>query len=526
MAIRIYNTLTRRKDEFVPVHPGKVGIYSCGPTVYDYFHIGNARAFVVPDVIRRYLGYRGYEVTLVQNITDIEDKIIRRAQERGVAPEDVVAQYAQAFFDDRQALGVRPPDVQPRATQHVEGMIMMISSLMEKGLAYEANGDVYYDVSEFGPYGRLSCQNVDDLQAGARVDVGEVKQDPLDFALWKAAKPGEPAWDSPWGPGRPGWHIECSVMSTQYLGPVFDIHTGGVDLVFPHHENEIAQSHGANGEPPVRYWVHNGYVNIDGQRMGKSLGNFKTVRDILKVYPGKVVRYFLISNHYRKPINFSDEELAMCAKALSRIESAVANALFATGMVGWTRGQLEQADAASGDGGAGGGSEASAALGAAAVAAKMAFEEAMDDDFNTAGGIAALHELATAINTYVNRGLEAGQGQSAAARAAVAGAVLVMVELGEVVGILDLDSVATARAGGGAGDEIDGDAATGGQRAGEGGGDNRLAESLIELLLEIRADVRAIKQYALSDKIRGRLAEAGIVVEDTRDGARWKRVSQ
>lgn len=500
MAIRIYNTLTRRKDDFVPVSQGKVGIYSCGPTVYDYFHIGNARAFVVPDVIRRYLTYRGYEVTLVQNITDIEDKIIKRAHERGVAPADIVAEYVQAFIDDRTALGVRPPDIQPRATEHVEGMIHMISALIDKGLAYEANGDVYYDVSKFGEYGKLSGQNIDDLQAGARVDVGELKQDPLDFALWKAAKPGEPAWDSPWGPGRPGWHIECSVMSTRYLGPVFDIHTGGVDLVFPHHENEIAQSHGANDAVPVKYWVHNGYVNIDGQRMGKSLGNFKTVRDILKLYPGRVVRYFLISNHYRKPINFSDEELRMCAKALARIEDSVTNALFATGMTGLGLSGIKRATA-------GASASSEAMLDAAAAAARTSFEEAMDDDFNTAGAIAALHDLATAINTYVNQGM--AQGQSEQARAAVARAVLAMLELGDVVGILDIDTLCN-----------------GASAAGDGGNDgadaNSLVNELIQLLLDVRADARSMKQYGLSDKIRDRLAEAGIVVEDTKDGARWK----
>jgi len=502
VAIRIYNTLTKRKEEFVPVNPGKVGIYSCGPTVYDYFHIGNARAFVVPDVIRRYLQYKGYEVTLVQNITDIEDKIIKRASERGVEPADIVDEYTKAFFEDRKALGVRPPDIQPRATQHVEGMIKMIQKLVDNGLAYVAGGDVYYDVSRFEPYGELSGQNIDDLKAGARVEPGEAKQDPLDFALWKAAKPGEPAWDSPWGPGRPGWHIECSVMSTQYLGPVFDIHTGGVDLVFPHHENEIAQSHGANGHPPVKYWVHNGYVNIDGQRMGKSLGNFKTVRGILKQYPGKVVRYFLISNHYRKPINFSDEELTACGKALARLESAVANALFATGMKGWTREQLEQAV------------RPETQLAQAITAAKASFEEAMDDDFNTAGAIAALHELATALNTYVNQGIQPGQGQSEPVRAAVAAATLAMAELGDVVGILDLDTLLSAHA----------TAETGAEAVGDG--DAKLVESLIRLLLDVRAEARAMKQYALSDKIRGELSELGIVVEDTRDGARWKRVSQ
>ncbi|HNU94920.1 MAG TPA: cysteine--tRNA ligase, partial [Bacillota bacterium] len=525
MAIRIYNTQSRRKEDFVPVSQGKVGMYSCGPTVYDYFHIGNARAFVVPDVIRRYLQYRGYEVTLVQNITDIDDKIIRRAAERGVPTDDVVSQYTQAFIDDRNALGIKAPDIQPRATLHVAEMIEIISKLVQNGLAYERDGDVYYDVSEFAEYGRLSNQNIDDLVAGARVDVGEAKDDALDFTLWKAAKPGEPSWQSPWGPGRPGWHIECSAMSTKYLGLTFDIHTGGVDLVFPHHENEVAQSHGANGMPPVKYWVHNGFINIDGQRMGKSLGNFRTVRDILKQYPGKVVRYFLISNHYRKPINFSDEELRMCAKALGRLEDAVSNALFALGVgagvgagVGLAETQGSELPAwdelrrlaASGP-------CAKAAvqkLDAAAAAAKAQFEESMDDDFNTAGAIAALHELATAINTFVNQDMH-GQGQAAdAERSAVARAVLAMMELGDVVGIVEPESVTAKRTAGAQADE----------GALDGGDAGASADRLIQLLLDVRAEVRAAKLYQVSDMIRDRLGELGVVVEDTRDGARWKLV--
>ncbi len=542
MALRIYNTLSRRKEDFVPVKHGKVGIYSCGPTVYDYFHIGNARAFVVPDVIRRYLQYRGYEVTLVQNITDIDDKIIRRAAERGVNTGEVVSQYTQAFIDDRNALGIKAPDIQPRATEHVAGMIEMIGKLIEKGLAYERNGDVYYDVSKFAEYGRLSNQNIDDLVAGARVDVGEAKDDALDFTLWKAAKPGEPSWQSPWGPGRPGWHIECSVMSTKYLGPTFDIHTGGVDLVFPHHENEVAQSHGANGTPPVKYWAHNGFINIDGQRMGKSLGNFRTVRDILKQYPGKVVRYFLISNHYRKPINFSDEELRMCARALGRLEDAVSNALFAMGVGAGMAMGPDQAQgsewavwdelrrlAASGEAGTASTAGAASAAGAegshvenavqrldaATLAARTQFEESMDDDFNTAGAIAALHELATAINTFVNQDIQ-GQGRAAAVeRSAVARAVLAMMELGDVVGIIEPESLVAQRADGASADQ---DRAASESVAS--------ADRLIQLLLDVRAEVRAAKLYQVSDMIRDRLGELGVVVEDTRDGARWKLVNK
>lgn len=524
MAMRIYNTLTRRKEDFVPVNRGKVGMYSCGPTVYDYFHIGNARAFVVPDVVRRYLQYRGYEVTLVQNITDIDDKIIRRAAERGTTTEEVVGQYVQAFIDDRDALGIKAPDIQPRATEHVAGMIEMISTLIQKGLAYERGGDVYYDVSQFPEYGCLSNQNIDDLVSGARVDVGESKDDPLDFALWKAAKPGEPSWESPWGPGRPGWHIECSVMSTKYLGPTFDIHTGGVDLVFPHHENEVAQSHGANGTPPVKYWMHNGFINIDGQRMGKSLGNFRTIRDVLKQYPGRVVRYFLICNHYRKPINFSDEELRMCAKALGRLEDAVSNALFALGQASgpgslpWdeVRSLAASADGGpAGEAGAAGDASAAGRLDAAVAAARAQFEESMDDDFNTAGAIAALHELATAINTHVNQEMS-GRGRACEAeRGAAARAVLAMMELGDVVGIIEPGSIESRRAGGAE------------QGQGESGVESGVtADRLIQLLLDVRAEVRAAKLYQVSDMIRDRLGELGVVVEDTRDGARWKIVSR
>ncbi|MCR4426419.1 MAG: cysteine--tRNA ligase [Firmicutes bacterium] len=515
MAIRIYNTLTRRKEEFVPLAPGKVGIYSCGPTVYDYFHIGNARAFVVPDVIRRYLEYRGYDVTLVQNITDIEDKIIRRAAERGVSTQEIVDEYTQAFYLDRDALGIRPPNIQPRATEHVRDIIKMIEVLIERGLAYASGGDVYYDVSEFREYGKLSNQNLDDLKAGARAEVGESKDAPLDFALWKAAKPGEPAWESPWGPGRPGWHIECSVMSSKYLGETFDIHTGGVDLVFPHHENEIAQSEGASGKPFVRYWVHNGYVNIDGQRMGKSLGNFKTVRDILKQYPGRVVRYFLIANHYRKPINFSDEELGMCARALSRLEDAVANAAHAAGL---NLGNLDAVRAAAGGADAGvlaggpGSEPADSTSGAkglerAVEDARKLFEESMDDDFNTAGAMAALHDLATGINTYVNEKMPGDPEH--VGRAAVARAVLAMLQLGNVIGVLEPEAFAQAIGGSGA------SATCADERSG-------LVSSLIDLLIEVRTEARASKHYSMSDKIRDRLGELGVIIEDTRDGVRWK----
>ncbi|MEA4883561.1 MAG: cysteine--tRNA ligase [Clostridia bacterium] len=520
MGIRIYNTLSRRKEEFITEKPGVVGMYSCGPTVYDYFHIGNARAFVVPDVIRRYLAYRGYKVTLVQNITDIDDKIIKRAAERGVATHDIVEEFTEAYFHDREALGVGAPDVQPRATEHVPDIISMIGRLIERGFAYERDGDVYFDVSAFPGYGSLSGQSVDGLKAGARVEVGGAKDDPLDFTLWKAAKPGEPFWESPWGPGRPGWHIECSVMSSKYLGTTFDIHTGGVDLVFPHHENEVAQSTGANGVKPVRYWVHNGYVNIDGQRMGKSLGNFKTVRDILKLYPGKVVRYFLISNHYRKPINFSDEELRMCAKALGRLEGAIANSLAWAGLRPddldsirpW--GKAPMAEAGSPE----------AALDNACTDARAKFEESMDDDFNSAGAIGSLHDLATAINSYANAGT-ACRADDDVTRGTVARAALTMIELGQVLGIVEPGEIGPSGMGWDASGQ-DGQAtgATGATGATSGSASERGAsvDQLMELIMQVRAKARAAKQYELSDMIRDGLGDLGIVIEDTRDGARWK----
>ena len=489
MGIRVYNTLTRNKDEFVPVEKGKVSMYSCGPTVYDYFHIGNARAFVVPDLIRKYFTYKGYEVVYVQNITDIEDKIIKRANERGVTPQDIVDEFTKAFIDDRELLGVSTPDYQPKATEYINEIIEMVSILIDKGFAYERNGDVYYDVSAYKDYGKLSNQSIEDLQAGARVEVGDIKDNPLDFALWKMAKPGEPSWESPWGAGRPGWHIECSAMSRKLLGDTFDIHCGGIDLMFPHHENEIAQTCGVTGKPFVNYWVHNGFVNINGQRMGKSLGNFKTIRDIIKHYPGKVIRYFLVSTHYRKPVNFSDEEMEMCTKALSRIETTIFNSMHAFG--------LKVSDVTS----------ASDTVGKSGLYEEISklrdnFCEQMDDDFNSAGAIGAIHDFVTSINSFVT---SSNKDDDEAADAVVQG-VRALVELCGVVGFMDgmnsLEEIVT-------GTKEDGD------------GDNKISE-LMDLLMDVRAEVRNAKMWALSDKIRDSLKEIGITVEDTKEGARWR----
>ncbi|WP_035571341.1 cysteine--tRNA ligase, partial [Halonatronum saccharophilum] len=319
MGIKIYNTLSGEKEDFKPIKENEVGIYSCGPTVYDYFHIGNARAFIVPDIIKRYLNYRGYKIFHVLNFTDIDDKMIKRANQEEVTIEQLANRFIKAYFEDTDALNIRRADIYPKATEHIEGMIDLVEKLIAKDYAYSSGGDVYFRVEKFDEYGKLSKQHLEDLEAGNRVEVSGVKENPLDFTLWKESKEGEPSWESPWGLGRPGWHIECSVMSTKYLGDRFDIHTGGVDLTFPHHENEVAQSEACCGHQVVNYWVHNGYINIDGEKMSKSLDNFFTIREILEKYKAEVIRFFLISKHYRSPINFSDSELDSAKKSLGRL---------------------------------------------------------------------------------------------------------------------------------------------------------------------------------------------------------------
>jgi len=318
MALRVYNTMTQKKEEFIPLHKGRIGMYACGVTVYDLCHIGHARSAMVFDVIYRYLQYKGYEVTYVRNFTDVDDKIIKRAQEAGVSTEEIAARYIQEFYIDMGALGMLKPTMEPKATEHIPEMIAQVERLLEKGLAYQVEGDVYYAVEKFPEYGKLSKRTLDEMQAGARVEVDERKRNPLDFALWKAAKPGEPSWASPWGKGRPGWHIECSAMSQRYLGDTLDIHGGGKDLIFPHHENEIAQAEGATGRPFVRFWLHNGFVNIAKEKMSKSLGNFLTIKEILKEYHPEVVRFFLLSRHYRSPVDFSSQGMEEARQNLAR----------------------------------------------------------------------------------------------------------------------------------------------------------------------------------------------------------------
>ncbi len=468
MAVKLFNTITRRKETFEPLHEGRVGIYSCGPTVYDYFHIGNARVFIVFDVIRRYLEYRGYKVTYVQNFTDIEDKMIKRAAERGITLKELAEEMIAAYFADAQVLGVRPADHHPRATDFIPGMIELIQKLMEKGLAYQHQGDVYFSVENFPPYGRLSGQPLEELVSGARVEVEEGKRHPGDFALWKGQKAGEPAWESPWGPGRPGWHIECSVMAMEYLGDTIDIHAGGPDLIFPHHENEAAQSEGATGKPFSRYWLHAGYLKINKEKMSKSLGNVLTVRQILETVDPQVIRFFMLSSHYRSPINFSPELLEHAEAGLRRMQTMVANAedLLA---------KLPEGEASAGK-----------PLREKVLKAREGFIRAMNDDFNTAEGIADLFHLAREVNIYVN---QAGPLDGGALREALDFYREVDDMLGFIFPASDGDSL----------------------------------EKEVEALIERRERARREKNWQEADAIRDKLKKMGISLEDTPHGVRWRR---
>ena len=383
--MKLYNTMSMQKEEFVPIEPGKVRMYACGPTVYNYIHVGNARPIIMFDVLRRYLEYRGYEVTFVQNFTDVDDKIIKRANEEGISSEEVAKKYIAEYFTDAHALGVREATVHPKATENIQQIIDLITTLIDKGYAYEVNGDVYYRTLKFKDYGKLSHQPIEDLQSGARIDVNDIKENPLDFALWKAAKPGEPSWDSPWGKGRPGWHIECSAMSNRYLGKTIDIHCGGSDLAFPHHENEIAQSEAANGCKFVNYWLHNGFINIDNKKMSKSLGNFFTVREAAAVYGYDCIRMFMLMSHYRSPLNYSGEILMQAKAALERLRTAKSNLEFF--IANGRDGELSEADAAFVQG---------------LDQYREKFDAVMDDDFNTADAISVIFEMVREINTAVS----------------------------------------------------------------------------------------------------------------------------
>ena len=468
--MKIFNSMSRQKEEFVPIQPGKVSIYACGPTVYNFIHVGNARPIILFDVLRRYFEYRGYDVTFVQNFTDVDDKIIKRANEEGITSQEVAEKYIQEYFTDAQGLGVRPATIHPKATENMQQIIDMVQTLIDKGYAYPVeNGDVYYRTLKFKGYGKLSHQPIEDLQSGARIAVGEVKENPLDFALWKAAKPGEPAWDSPWGPGRPGWHIECSAMSNRYLGKTIDIHCGGEDLQFPHHENEIAQSEAANGCEFVHYWMHNGFLNIDNRKMSKSLGNFFTVREAAEAYGYETIRLFMLSAHYRSPLNYSADILHQAQNSLDRLYSAEDHLKYLV------------ANGAEGDKNA-----AEAALVDTFDSYRQRFDEAMDDDFNTANAISVLFELVRAINIAT-----ADENQPTKAGAQVC---LDMVhEFTDVLGLLY----------------------------------SRKEESLDEKVEQMIADrqaARAAKNWAEADRIRDELKDMGIELKDTKQGVQWKKV--
>lgn len=461
--MKIFNTMSRRKEEFIPVDPNEVKIYACGPTVYNFIHIGNARPLCVFDVLRRYLEYRGYNVKFVQNFTDVDDKIIKRANEENCTFEEISEKYIKEFWTDAHGLNFKDATVHPKATENIDEIIEIIKTLEEKGYAYAIDGDVYYRTLKFKDYGKLSHQPIDDLQSGARIAVGDKKEDPLDFALWKAAKEGEPYWDSPWGKGRPGWHIECSAMNKRYLGNTIDIHCGGQDLIFPHHENEIAQSEAANGCMFSKYWMHNGYINVDNVKMSKSLGNFKTVREIADVYGYEVIRYFLISSHYRSPINYNLEIIEQCKSALERLYNCRESLDFSI-----KNAKTDIAD----------NNEIMALI----DSRKEQFINSMDDDLNTADGIAAVFDLVSDINTkIINKEVSKNVCQKAADM------------FDELTGVLGLVY-------------------------------NRKSNDInddIEKLIEERQQARANKDWATADRIRYELKAQGITLKDTPQGVTW-----
>ncbi len=490
--MRVHNTLTRRKEEFVTREPGRVTMYVCGPTVYNHIHIGNARTFLSFDVIRRYLTYRGFEVTFVQNITDVDDKIINRAAEEGRSAAEVAAEYSEAFISAMDALGIQVPTVRPRATETIPQMIEMSEMLIQRGHAYVVDGDVYFSVRSFPGYGKLSGRDIDELQAGARVDVDQRKRDPLDFALWKAAKPGEPHWPSPWGEGRPGWHLECSVMSYEQLGLTFDIHGGASDLIFPHHENELAQSEAAFGVPFVRYWMHGGLLQVNAEKMSKSLGNFMLLKDVLAAYDAPVVRLFMLQTHYRSPLEFSTDRLDEASTAYERLANLVKN-------VRWARAASTR--------GSGAPETAREQLVAASLAARGKFEQEMDDDFNTAGALAAVFGLAKAANTFL---AEYHAEASTDDLVALAEAESDVIELLDVLGIAIQE---TAHHSGYPQTVV----SLAADLAGYAGSS---PEEAVSALLSARSVARCEKNWAAADAVRDGLVGLGFTIEDTPQGAR------
>ena len=465
--MKIFNTMTRSKEEFKPLEEGKVKMYVCGPTVYNYIHVGNARPFIIFDTLRRYLEYRGYDVTFVQNFTDVDDKIIKRGHEEGIAPEEVAQKYIKEYFVDADGLGIKRASVHPQVTENIEQIIEFVKELEDKGYAYAVNGDVYFDTQKFEGYGKLSGIKQEELEAGSRIEVNDQKKHPMDFVLWKAKKEGEPGWTSPWGEGRPGWHIECSVMSRRYLGDTIDIHAGGQDLKFPHHENEIAQSEARSGKTFSNYWMHNEYININNEKMSKSKGNFFTVRDISKLYDLEVVRLFMLSTHYRNPINFSDEILNQSKAGLERLYNAKERVEF---IISKLNDNAENADELK--------------LEEELNSFRQRFIEAMDDDLNTADALSIIFELARFMNSNVNE------------NSTKEFANKVLGEFNELTGVLNVVNKKH---------------------------EEDMLDEEIEALIQKRTDAKKNKDFKLADEIRNELLEKGIVLEDTRQGVKWRR---
>ncbi len=485
--MELFNTLTRRKETFQPRERGKVRIYVCGPTTYNYIHLGNARPLVFFDTVRRYFIYRGYDVRYIQNFTDVDDKIINRALEEGADPLELAGRYINEYFKDADALNVLRADRHPKVSEHMPEIIALIEALVQNGSAYVVEGSVYFEVRKFAGYGKISGRTLDDMRAGARVDVDPCKRDPMDFALWKAAKPGEPAWDSPWGKGRPGWHIECSAMALKYLGPDFDIHGGGFDLIFPHHENENAQSEAATGKPFVRYWLHNGFITVKEEKMSKSLGNFFLVREILARFPPELVRFFLLSTHYRSPLDFDDQKLSAAGRGLERIKTSIR--------------LLSEVLAKEADGRVPG---VAGDLNFRIDGIKSSFEKAMDDDLNTALAIGVIFELTREVNTAVKRVGAAVAPQDAEI---FRKAMDLFINFNEVMGIFKTDS---------GGKKMLFDSTGGGE------GSDTVAK-LVDLIVEVRGEARKKKDWATADRLRDGLRELGIIIEDTPQGARRKK---
>lgn len=464
--MKLFNTMTRSKEEFKPLEEGKVKMYVCGPTVYNYIHVGNARPFIIFDTLRRYLEYRGYDVTYVQNFTDVDDKIIKRGHEENIAPEEVAKKYIEEYFVDADGLGVKRATVHPQVTENIEEIIEFVKELEEKGYAYAVNGDVYFDTQKFNGYGKLSGIKQEELEAGSRIEVNDQKRHPMDFVLWKSKKEGEPGWMSPWGEGRPGWHIECSVMSRRYLGDTIDIHAGGQDLKFPHHENEIAQSEARSGKTFSNYWMHNEYININNEKMSKSKGNFFTVRDISKLYDLEIVRFFMLSTHYRNPINFSDEILNQSKAGLERLYNAKERLEFIISKLNNDAENTEELK-----------------LEEELSSFRQRFTEAMDDDLNTADAVSVIFELAKFMNSNVNE------------NSTKEFANKVLAEFNELTSVLNVVNKKQ----------------------------EDILDEEIEKLIEARTNAKKNKDFKLADQIRDELLEKGIVLEDTRQGVKWRR---